>query len=41
MKGNYKGYYRMRVGNVRIIFYPDTKNKIIYVDAVGFRGEIY
>ena len=41
MKGLYRGYYRMRVGKIRIIFYPDIKNNIIYVDAVGFRGGIY
>ena len=41
MKGLYKGYYRMRVGRIRIIFYPDIKNHIIYVDAIGFRGDIY
>ena len=41
MSGSYKGYFRMRVGNVRIIFFPDVKNKIIFVDAIGFRGDIY
>jgi mRNA interferase RelE/StbE len=41
MKGEYKGYFRIRVGSIRVIFYPDDKSKIIYVDAINFRGDIY
>jgi mRNA interferase RelE/StbE len=41
MKGNYKGYYRLRIGNIRVIFYPDPKSKVIYIDAIGFRGDMY
>jgi len=41
MKGEYKGYFRIRVGGIRIIFYPDDKSKIIYIDAINFRGDIY
>ncbi len=41
MKGEYKGYFRIRIGTIRIIFYPDDKSKIIYIDAINFRGDIY
>jgi mRNA interferase RelE/StbE len=41
MKGKYEGYFRMRVGKLRIVFYPDQEKKIIYVDAIGFRESIY
>lgn len=41
MKGEYKGNFRIRIGTIRIIFYPDDKSKIIYIDAINFRGDIY
>jgi len=41
MKGNYKGYFRLRIGDVRVIFYPDSKTNVIFVDAIGFRGDVY
>ncbi len=41
MAGDWKGYYRMRSGNTRIIFWIDHDNNIIYVDHIGPRGEIY
>ena len=39
MIGEWEGYYRIRVGNVRIIFCID--NDVIYVDYLGSRGDIY
>ena len=41
MAGDWKGYYRMRSGNTRIIFWIDHANNIIYVDHIGPRGDIY
>lgn len=41
MKGEYSGYSRIRIGKIRVIFYPDKKEKIIFIDAIGFRGKIY
>lgn len=41
MQGKYEGYFRMRAGKLRIIFFPDKEKKIIFVDAIGFRGTIY
>jgi mRNA interferase RelE/StbE len=41
MKGEYKGYLRIRIGNIRVIFYPEDDSKIIYIDAINFRGDIY
>ncbi len=41
MSGDWKGYHRMRVGKVRVIFWPDTDNKIVYIDHIGPRGDIY
>ncbi len=41
MLGEWKGYYRIRIGNIRLIFWVDQVKKIIYVDHVGPRGDIY
>ncbi len=36
-----KNGYRLRVGDYRILYEIDIKQKIIYVTAVGHRKEIY
>jgi mRNA interferase RelE/StbE len=36
-----RGFYRLRVGNNRIIFSYDHKEKQIYIRAIGPRGDIY
>ncbi|MDR4499557.1 MAG: type II toxin-antitoxin system RelE/ParE family toxin [Candidatus Scalindua sp.] len=41
MLGEWKGYYRIRIGNVRLIFWVDLNKKIIYVDHIGPRGDVY
>jgi mRNA interferase RelE/StbE len=41
MLGEWKGYHRIRVGNIRIIFWIDQKENIIYVDHIGPRGDVY
>ena len=41
MVGEWAGYYRLRYGDYRIIFAIDHKQKIIYVDHVGSRGDVY
>lgn len=41
MAGEWKGYYRMRIGDTRVIFWIDHKLKTIYVDHIGSRGEVY
>ena len=40
MKG-YAGLYRLRIGTFRILFDINHDEKIIYVQAVGNRGDIY
>jgi mRNA-degrading endonuclease RelE of RelBE toxin-antitoxin system len=40
MKGSWKGYYRLRIGQVRFIF-TIVDNKIIFVEKADFRGKIY
>ncbi|MFH1336303.1 MAG: type II toxin-antitoxin system RelE/ParE family toxin [Candidatus Zixiibacteriota bacterium] len=41
MMGEWKGYYRIRIGDIRIIFWIDRKLKTIYVDHIGARGNVY
>lgn len=33
--------YRLRVGNIRIVYAVDSSKQIIYVLDINFRGEIY
>lgn len=41
LKGTWEGYLRIRKGKIRIIFLIDKNNKIIYIEKVDFRGDIY
>jgi len=39
--GDWEGYYRIRVGKVRIIFEIDKENKKIFVERVDHGGDVY
>ena len=41
MAGQWAGYFRMRQGNKRILFWIDRENSIVYVDHIGPRGDVY
>ena len=41
LTGELKGDYRLRVGNWRILFKPETENKILHVYAILPRGDAY
>lgn len=41
MVGEWAGYHRIRAGNLRIIFWYDQTDDIVYVDHIGPRGDIY
>ena len=40
MKG-YQGLYRLRIGTYRILFEINHIEKIVYIQAIDFRGGIY
>lgn len=40
LKG-FKDSYRITVDDIRIIFIPNTKDKVVYITAIGHRKEIY
>lgn len=40
LKGN-NDLYRLRIGYFRIIFNIDHEEKVVYIQAIGNRGDIY
>ena len=41
MLGEWAGYYRIRSGNLRIIYWFDQERDVVYVDYIGPRGDVY
>ncbi len=41
MAGEWTGYRRIRVGDIRVIFWYDEVDDVVYVDHIGPRGDIY
>ena len=41
MRGKWKDSFRMRIGDIRIIFTLDKENKVVWVYNAHFRGKIY
>jgi mRNA interferase RelE/StbE len=40
LKGR-RGYYRLRVGDIRIVFRVFDEEKEIYVEKIDYRGRVY
>ncbi|MBI5559210.1 MAG: type II toxin-antitoxin system RelE/ParE family toxin [Deltaproteobacteria bacterium] len=41
LAGDLHGSYRLRVGNIRIIYSVDDTVRIVYIEVIGFRGDVY
>ncbi len=41
LKGKWEGFFRLRVGDFRVIFRVDTSQKVIFVYHIHFRGKVY
>jgi len=41
LKGTKKLFYRLRIGNISVIFEVENNKNIIWIVAVGYRGDIY
>ena len=41
LSGELQGSYRLRVGNIRIVYSVDDSIKIIFIEVIGFRGDVY
>lgn len=38
---NTKRSFRLRIGNIRVVYEYDESSKIIYIHEIDFRGNIY
>ncbi|MFZ5592317.1 MAG: type II toxin-antitoxin system RelE family toxin [Bacillota bacterium] len=41
LHGEHKGYFRLRLGTVRLVYTVDPEKGQIYIDALGYRGSVY
>jgi mRNA interferase RelE/StbE len=41
MVGEWSGYYRTRIGKLRVLYWIDLEYKRIYVDYCDTRGDVY
>jgi mRNA interferase RelE/StbE len=41
MRGDWEGFYRIRIGKIRVIFSLTANSKDIEVYTIGFRGDVY
>jgi mRNA interferase RelE/StbE len=41
LKGKWEGYFRIRIGRMRIILRLDFGTKEIFIDRIDFRGSVY
>jgi mRNA interferase RelE/StbE len=41
MKGDWEGFYRVRIGKNRLIFKVDISSRDIEIYAIGARGDVY
>ena len=41
LSGKLQGSFRLRIGNIRIIYSIDDTIKIVYIEVIGFRGDVY
>ncbi len=41
LKGDWVGYNRLRKGKIRIIFEVNKNEKVLFVERIDFRGDVY
>jgi mRNA interferase RelE/StbE len=41
LKAELVGSCRIRMGNIRIIYSVNDSDKIVYIEVIGFRGDVY
>ena len=41
LQAELSGSYRIRMGNIRIIYSVNDTDKIVYIEVIGFRGDVY
>jgi mRNA interferase RelE/StbE len=40
LRGELEGSFRLRVGDIRIVYSVDDRNKIVYIEVIRFRGDV-
>ena len=41
MKGEWEGFYRLRIGKIRIVFTANTQSGEVEIFTIGTRGDVY
>jgi len=41
LHGEWEGFFRLRIGRIRVIFSIDEENEIVKIHDIGSRGDIY
>lgn len=41
LKGKWEGFYRIKSGKIRILLSIDIDADILFIERVGFRGDVY
>jgi len=41
LKGELIGSFRLRIGDIRIIYSVDEPDEVVYIEIIGYRGDIY
>ena len=41
LKGKWLGFHRIRFGRMRIIVKVDFKYKVVFIDRMDYRGDVY
>ncbi|MGE0082876.1 MAG: type II toxin-antitoxin system RelE/ParE family toxin [Desulfococcaceae bacterium] len=41
LKGELSGSCRIRVGDIRILFSVDEENHTVFIEIIGYRGDVY
>ena len=41
LSGELTGSFRLRLGDMRLVYSVDEKKKIVYIEVIGFRGDVY
>ncbi|MDR4498961.1 MAG: type II toxin-antitoxin system RelE/ParE family toxin [Candidatus Scalindua sp.] len=41
LKGKWEGFYRLRMGKIRVLISFETSKELIKIHDIGFRGNVY
>ncbi len=41
LHGEFAGYCRLRIGDLRLVYFVDTEQRLVFIDGLSFRGGAY